>query len=343
MECIAVINQKGGVGKTTTAVNLGAALGRRGQRVLMLDLDPQGHLTTHFGLDEAAPGRGIYEVLTRDLPLEEALHSYGDNLTIVPAQIDLAAAEVELVSVVGREVILRDILAAAEKPYDLAIIDCPPSLGILTLNALGASTRVLIPLQAHFLALQGAGKLFETIALVSQRINPALRVLGIVLCMYEAGTKLSAEVVADLQGFLESSRSGHAPWRDARIFESRIRRNVKLAECPSHGQSIFEYADKSNGALDYLALADEFLAALSPELTAELETPGQHAASTESGAPSMLVHASAQTVPESAAAPASKARKPRPKKPDTAESARPVASTDAPPAQSESEAVARAS
>jgi len=338
MECIAVINQKGGVGKTTTAVNLGAALGQRGQRVLMLDLDPQGHLTTHFGLDEAAPGRGIYEVLTRDLPLDDALHSYGKNLTIVPAQIDLAAAEVELVSVVGREVILRDTLAAAKKTYDLAIIDCPPSLGILTLNALGASTRVLIPLQAHFLALQGAGKLFETIALVSQRINPALRVLGIVLCMYEAGTKLSAEVVADLQSFLDTSRAGHAPWRDAKIFEARIRRNVKLAECPSHGQSIFEYADKSNGAMDYLALADEFLAALSPKSQAVQRATDEPAASASQPMP---VQGSAPTVPQAAQL-SSKARKPRAKKPPVAEGAPAHAPNDVAQAKPESEAVARA-
>jgi chromosome partitioning protein len=259
MECIAVINQKGGVGKSTTAVNLGAALGRRGKRVLMIDLDPQGHLTTHLGLDGEAAGRGIYEVLTQDLPFDEAMHHRGDGLTVVPAQIDLAAAEVELVSVVGREVLLRDMLLEKERPYDLAIIDCPPSLGILTLNALSAATRVLIPLQAHFLALQGVGKLFDTISLVSHRINPRLSVMGVVLCMHESGTKLSSEVVADLEAFLDSMRERLAPWRSARVLQTRVRRNVKLAECPSHGKSIFEYADKSNGAQDYQALADEFL------------------------------------------------------------------------------------
>ncbi|QOJ04870.1 MAG: AAA family ATPase [Planctomycetia bacterium] len=328
MECIAVINQKGGVGKTTTAVNLGAALGQRGKRVLMLDLDPQGHLTTHLGLDEVAPGRGIYEVLTRDLPLEKAFHPYGDHLTVVPAQIDLAAAEVELVSVVGREVILRDILAAQERPFDLAIIDCPPSLGILTLNALSASTRVLIPLQAHFLALQGAGKLFETISLVSQRINPILRVMGIVLCMYEAGTKLSAEVVADLQGFLDSSRASHTPWRDARIFESRIRRNVKLAECPSHGQSIFEYAEKSNGAIDYLALADEFLATLVPVAPA---------------APTSPVEASAPTIPVSAGIPEPPSTRSRATKATAPSDAQPTEPAAEAGNESPAEAVARVS
>ena len=263
MECIAIINQKGGVGKTTTSVNLGVALAQRGQRVLLIDLDPQGHLTTHLGLDGQVRGAGIYEVLTQDLPLESAIHPYSPTAAVVPAQIDLAAAESELVSVVGREVILRDALARRAWPYDIAIIDCPPSLGILTLNALSAATRVLIPLQPHFLALQGVGKLFETIALVAQRINGRVQVAGMVICMHEAGTRLSGEVIEDLTTFLDSARATPAPWRGARVLNTRIRRCVKLAESPSYGQSIFEYAPRSNGAADYLALADELLAMLS--------------------------------------------------------------------------------
>jgi chromosome partitioning protein len=262
MDCVAVINQKGGVGKTTTTVNIGAALAQHGKRVLLIDLDPQGHLTTHLGLDTLAQGRGTYEVLTKDLPLSEAIHAISPNISVLPAQIDLAAAEVELVSVVGREVILRDHLASLSD-YDLAVIDCPPSLGVLTLNALAAASHVLIPLQPHFLALQGVGKLFETIRLVAGRINPGLRVAGMVMCMYEAGTRLAGEVIDDLQAYIEGSRGGSTPWRDALIFQTRIRRNVKLAECPSYGKSIFDYAPNCHGAADYLQLADELISVLS--------------------------------------------------------------------------------
>lgn len=262
MDCIAIINQKGGVGKTSTAVNLGAGLAQRDKRVLLIDMDPQGHLTVHFGIDGDARGSGIYEVLTRNLPLDSAIHKRSSNIAIVPAQIDLAAAEVELVSVVGREVILRDVLAGRSWPYDFVLLDCPPSLGVLTLNALSAAEHVLIPMQPHFLALQGVGKLLETISLVSQRLNPQLSVLGIIMCMYESGTRLSGEVVADLAAFLDSSRDKAVPWSNAQIFKTRIRRNIKLAECPSYGQSILEYAPRSRGAEDYLALADELISML---------------------------------------------------------------------------------
>ncbi len=265
MECIPVINQKGGVGKTATTVNLGAALAKRGKRMLLIDMDPQGHLTTHLGLDKQAKGAGLYEVLTRGLPLESAIHACSASLAVVPAQIELAAAEIELITAVGREVILRDILASRSWPFDIVMIDCPPSLGVLTLNALSAGTKVLIPMQPHFLALQGVGKLLETIALVSQRINPSLCVAGVVMCLYEPGTRLAGEVIADLSAFLESARQSPLPWSRARLMQTRIRRNVKLAECPSYGQSIFEYEPRSHGAADYLALADELLAMLAGE------------------------------------------------------------------------------
>ena len=257
MECIAVINQKGGVGKTATATNLGVALAKRGERVLLVDMDPQGHLTTHLGLDAVAKGAGVYELLTRNLPVDAAIHDLNTQLSVIPSQIDLAAAEVELVSIVGREVILRDALAPLANRFDIILIDCPPSLGVLTLNSLSVATRVIIPLQPHFLALQGVGKLLETIALVSARINSRLTVLGMLICMYESGTRLGGEVIKDLESYLTASRDTASAWREACIFQTKIRRNVKLAEAPSYGQSIFDYAPKSNGSEDYLALADE--------------------------------------------------------------------------------------
>ncbi|MCZ6698000.1 MAG: AAA family ATPase [Planctomycetota bacterium] len=259
MECIAVINQKGGVGKTATAVNLGAALAQRGRRVLLIDLDPQSHLTAHLGLDEKGAEAAMCEVLTDQMDLAQAACPISPNLFAVPSRIDLAATEMELTSVVGREVILRDSLEVGDCPYEFVLVDCPPSLGVLTLNALSAATQVLIPVQPHFLSLQGVGKLLETTSLVSRRINPALRVAGMVMCLYESGTRLSGEVIEDLQNYLDSTRHSRVPWRDARIFRTRIRRNVKLAECPSYGQTILDYAPKSNGAIDYLALGDEVI------------------------------------------------------------------------------------
>ena len=265
---IALINQKGGVGKTTTTANLAAALARAGRRVLLADLDPQSHLTMHFGLDPAADGKPtIYNVLTEpeDYPLAAAVRETSvQNVRIIPATIDLAAAEVELVGVVGREVLLRDALASLRTDptlaYDYLLIDCPPSLGLLTLNALSAATEVLICLQPHFLALQGVGKLLETVNLVQQRINPALTVSGVALCMYDLGTKLAGEVSEDLANFLAQSRDRKTPWSSARIFETLIRRNIKLAECPSFGQVVFQYAPGSHGAEDYASLADEVMA-----------------------------------------------------------------------------------
>ncbi len=288
MRRIAILNQKGGVGKTTTTVNLAAALARLGYRVLVLDMDPQAHATLHFGVDPTTLDHSMYELLTSGTSLREAVRHLAPNLSLVGSHIDLAAAEVELVGVVGREVILRDLLrkelscdeqgatpamplrcgATAfaltldrdrHEPPDFLLMDCPPSLGILTLNALTAANEVLIPLQPHFLALHGMSKLLETIALVHQRINRQLRVTGVVLCMVETNTKLAAEVEADLRDFLERRRDSRLPWAEAVIFDTRIRRNIRLAECPSHGKTIFEYAPTSNGARDYFDLALELV------------------------------------------------------------------------------------
>ena len=258
MRRIAIINQKGGVGKTTTAVNLAAALARAGQRVCVLDLDPQAHATTHLGVQPDGSSPSMYDVLIDTRPLAEVRRQVCDNLWLAGSDINLAAAEVELAGVVGREVILRDLMQAEEGQFDFVLMDCAPSLGVLTLNALVAATEVFIPLQPHFLALHGLGKLLETTALVSKRINPALQVTGIVLCLFET-TKLATEVCRDLEEYLAKSRGTNVPWSKARIFGTRIRRNIKLAECPSFGQSIFQYAASCHGAEDYHALADEVL------------------------------------------------------------------------------------
>ncbi|NLF29516.1 MAG: AAA family ATPase [Planctomycetes bacterium] len=261
MQTIALINQKGGVGKTTTAANLAAALAARGLRIGMIDLDPQSHLTMHFGIDPDGQRGGAYEVLTQDLPLGAAMVEVAPGLSIVPASLDLVGAEIELAAVVGREQLLRDRFEAEDLPFDYVLMDCPPSLSLLTLNALAAADEVLIPLQPHFLALQGMGKLLETVALVRRRINPRLRVGGIVLCMYESNTRLASEVTDDVAAFLAAQNDPAAPWAEAKLYAARIRRNVKLAECPSFGQSIFHYAPGCPGAQDYDALAEEFLAA----------------------------------------------------------------------------------
>jgi chromosome partitioning protein len=257
MRRIAILNQKGGVGKTTTAVNLSAALANLGRRVCVIDLDPQAHATTHLGIELDGKSPSMYDVLIDSRPLAEVRRQVNDRLWVVGSDINLAAAEVELAGVVGREVILRDLLRQDEDAFDFVLMDCAPSLGVLTLNALAAADEVFIPLQPHFLALHGMGKLLETTALVAKRINPALKVSGIIVCMYEANVRLVQEVIRDLQEYLDKSRSGPVPWARARIFTTRIRRNIKLAECPSFGQSVFGYAPKSHGAEDYAALAEE--------------------------------------------------------------------------------------
>jgi chromosome partitioning protein len=259
MRRIAIINQKGGVGKTTTTVNLAAALAAAGQRVCVLDLDPQAHATTHLGIEPDGKSPSMYDVLVNNRPLAEVRRQVSDNLWIAASDINLAAAEVELAGVVGREVILRDLLLQDDGCFDFVFMDCGPSLGVLTLNALSSANEVFIPLQPHFLALHGMGKLLETTSLVARRINPGLRVTGIILSLFESGARLSREVVQDLEEYFERARATATPWAKARIFRARIRRNIKLAECPSFGKSIFDYAPHCNGAEDYAALAREVL------------------------------------------------------------------------------------
>ena len=258
MRTIAVMNQKGGVGKTTTSVNLAAGLAQQGRRVCLIDLDPQGHASLHFGVEAYGEAPTIYQVFSSTHGIAQTRRMVNSNLWVVPSNLDLAATEIELVDAPNREIVLRDALARmpSEPPFDYIIMDCPPSLGVLTINALTAAREVLIPLQPHFFALQGLSKLFETTALVRRRLNRNLRVTGIALCLYEPGTRLAADITDDLMTFLTNS-DPDAPWAGARIFNSRIRRNIKLAEAPSFGQSIFEYSAHCAGALDYAALSEE--------------------------------------------------------------------------------------
>ena len=260
---IALMNQKGGVGKTTTTVNLGAALAEAGARVCMIDLDPQAHLTINYGIEPSSDLLSIYDVLVEERPLIEAVKTISPTINVVPSSIDLAAAEIELVNVAGRELLLKKSVEAAQASglvFDYLLLDCPPSLGLLTLNGLAVSDEVIIPMQPHFLALQGVAKLLETVQLVSQQINPPLRVSGIVLTMFDSQTKLSVEVVGELRKFIDSASGTKVPWSGTILFDTKIRRNIKLAESPSFGQTIFDYEPTSNGATDYRALAKEVMA-----------------------------------------------------------------------------------
>ena len=259
MRVIAIINQKGGVGKTTTTANLGAALAELGKRVCLIDMDPQCHLTINYGLEPATLEHSLYNMLVENGSFLQAMQRLDKRIALIPSSIDLAAAEVELVNVPGRETILRSRIDAAEHDFDFILLDCPPSLGLMTINALAAATDVIIPMQPHFFALQGVGKLLETVQLVNQDINPQLRVAGIVLTMFDSQTRLSTEVVNDLQQFIDSAHGKPLPWAGAQLFKTRIRRNIKLAESPSFGQTIFQYEPTGNGALDYRALAKEVL------------------------------------------------------------------------------------
>ena len=260
MRSIAVINQKGGVGKTTSSVNIAAALAESGKRVCLMDLDPQAHASLHLGISAVNGEPSMYEILCGDASVAQARQSVNANLSVIPANLDLAAAELELAGEVGREMILRDRVAEDSEEFDYLILDCPPSLGVLTVNALVAVNEVFLPLQPHFLALHGLSKLLRTIEVVSRRLNSGLRLSGVMLCMYDSNTRLAAEVSTDLDEFFEASKGNREFFRGAKYFETRIRRNIRLAEAPSFGQSIFDYAPTSNGAIDYHSLAEEVLA-----------------------------------------------------------------------------------
>lgn len=270
MRPIAIVNQKGGVGKTTTAVNIAAALARAGQRVLLIDLDPQAHASLHLGVETADDEPSVYDVLVSGTSVLETLREIEERLFLIPASLDLVASELELAQRAGRETILRNAVTPLFGEIDYCIIDCAPSLGVLSINALATAREVIIPLQPHFLALQGLGKLLETVTLVRDRLNPQLRVSGILLSMFESGTRLAAEVTRDVEEFFAAATPDQ-PWHGAKVFDTRIRRNIKLAECPSFGQTIFTYAAASHGAEDYMALAQEIMAMTPPTASAHAD------------------------------------------------------------------------
>lgn len=246
---IAITNQKGGVGKTTTTVNLGASLAELGNRVLLVDIDPQGNATSGVGVDKGLLDHCIYSLLIGEAETEDVIvETEFKNLSIIPATIQLAGAEIELVSAISREEKLKVALEKVKKDYDFILIDCPPSLGILTLNALTASTSVLIPVQAEYYALEGLSQLLNTIRLVQKHLNRNLLIEGVLLTMFDARTNLGIQVIEEVKMYFQE-----------KVYEAIIPRNIRLGEAPSHGKPITVYDPRSKGAEVYLELAKEVL------------------------------------------------------------------------------------
>ena len=244
---LAIANQKGGVGKTTTAVNLGAALAEQGLRVLVVDLDPQGNASTGLGINSREIDTSIYDVMTGDTPLEDCIEPTSlKNLFVAPSTIDLAGAEIELVSAFSRELKLRRAVDAVRDDYDIVLIDCPPSLGLLTVNGLAAADGVLVPIQCEYYALEGLGQLLRNVGLVRANLNPALDLRGIVMTMYDKRTKLADQVVDEVRTHFGD-----------RVFQTIVPRTVRLSEAPSFGQPIIVFDATSKGATAYRELAEE--------------------------------------------------------------------------------------
>ncbi|MEK3880919.1 AAA family ATPase [Paenibacillus sp. FSL H8-0122] len=246
---IAIANQKGGVGKTTTSVNLGASMATLGKRVLLVDIDPQGNTTSGVGVNKADVENCIYDILINEVnPQETIQETRIEGLHIIPATIQLAGAEIELVSTISRELKLKKALNAVKANYDYIIIDCPPSLGILTINSLTAADSVIIPIQCEYYALEGLSQLLNTVRLVQKNLNPHLKIEGVLLTMLDARTNLGIQVIEEVKKYFQE-----------KVYRTIIPRNVRLSEAPSHGQSIITYDSRSKGAEVYLELAKEVI------------------------------------------------------------------------------------
>lgn len=253
MRIIAILNQKGGSGKTTTTINLGACLTSFGKRILLLDLDPQANTTIHLGIKPYEVKASLYEVMLEERPLGDIIKKTEvDNLFIAPANINLSGAEIELAGIVGREMVLKDSVermnlgSVNSMRFDYILIDCPPSLGLLTVNALTLASEIIIPVQTEFFALEGMGKLFNTVEIIRKRLNRNLKVIGILPTMFDSRTNLSREVREKIETYFGD-----------KVYKTFIRKNVKLGEATSHGKPIILYDPKSTGAEDYMALSKE--------------------------------------------------------------------------------------